>query len=118
MANVTNPPSGYVIAAADAHILGGDSTGQVSVVMIELTSSSFSGSITIKGRKAGTALTPVAIPYKSRFLNNAVGTEAYVSTAITNTSLIEVNAAGLDIVVDCTSRASGSMALDYLWLIG
>lgn len=116
--NFQTGKSPFTINAADTYIIGGDSTGQVSTLTIELTSVSFSGSLTVKARKAGTTQTPVAIPYKSRYLNGSVSTDGNLTTAITTTSLIEVDAAGLDVVVDCTSFVSGSMTCDYSWQIG
>lgn len=118
MAELKRNASPFTINSADNYIIGGDSTGQVSIVVIELTSSSFSGSITITGRIAGTTQTPVSIPYKKRWLNGAAGDDTNVTTAITTTSLIEVDAAGLDIGISCTSYTSGSMTVDYRFLIG
>jgi hypothetical protein len=103
------------ISSAAATSLGDSGTGRRCTKVIQLTSSSFSGTITVKGRRSGSSATPVPIPYKSRYVNGAVGTEAYVTTAITNTSTIEVNASGLDIILDTTAAyTSGSMAVDYV----
>lgn len=84
---------------------------------IHLQSSSFSGSITVKARVtkptgASAALTEQAILYRPLFLNNAVAaTTEEVSTAITNTSIIQIPVAdGLDVVLDCTAFVSGSMS--------
>jgi hypothetical protein len=63
-------------------------------------------SATVKGRVKGSGATAVLIPYKSRFVNTAVGTEAYVTTALTGNSLIEVNANGIDVVLDFGTWAS------------
>jgi hypothetical protein len=81
----------------------------LSTRLVHLVSSSFSGSITVKGRARGTTVAYVAIPYKKRYLNGAVGDDSFVSTAITDTSIIEINGAGLDLQLDCTSYTSGSM---------
>lgn len=109
--------SPFNITVADAYIIGGDSSGQASLLLVQLTSSAFSGTITVKARKAGTSLTPLAIPYKSRYLNGAVSTDANLTTGITGSSVIEVDAAGLDIVLD-TAYTAGTMICDYSWVIG
>lgn len=105
------------IDAAGEYVLGnvGVSGGSWT---IHLESDSFSGSITIKARAtrptgATASLTEQAILYRPLFLNNAVASSTEeVSTAITNTSIIQIPVAdGLDIVIDCTSLASGAM--DY-----
>lgn len=101
------------ITAAGLTELGDSGSGLVGVKVIQFVSSSFSGTITVQARSKGQAagtVTAVPIPYKSRYVNGAVGTEAYVTTGITGNSIIEVNAAGLDIVLS-TAFASGSMTV-------
>jgi hypothetical protein len=99
------------INAADDYILRAPIHGNVCRWAIGLVSASFSGSITIKGRPAGSSGAFAAIPYIKLHLNGSVGDGTVVSTAITGTSLIQVDATGLDIDVDCTSFTSGSMGL-------
>jgi hypothetical protein len=107
MANVLISGLSFPIDGANAYIIGGQKQGQATLLLIDLRSTAFSGSITVKARAAGSANTPVAIAYRKRYLNGAVGDETFVSTAITTDSIIEVNAAGVDVVLDCTSFVSG-----------
>lgn len=82
----------------------GDSGSLAGVKVIQLVGTGYSA--TVKGRVTGSGATAVAIPYKSRFVNTAVGTEAFVTTALTGNSLIEVNAAGIEVVLDFGTWAS------------
>lgn len=118
MADVIKNASPFTIDGVNQYFIGGDSTGQVSILTIHILSNAATGSITVKGRKVGSSLTPVAIPYKSRFLNGAVAADASVSTAITGTSIIEVNAAGLDIALDTTALSVATFTVHYSWNIG
>lgn len=99
------------IDGANTYVLRQASEGVVSRWIVHLVSSSFSGSITVKGRLAGTDNAFVAIPYKDRYLNGAVGDDASVTTAITGTSVLDIDSTGLDVAIDCTTFTSGSMAL-------
>jgi hypothetical protein len=101
----------FSIISQDQYITPGANGRSVATKTIQMTSASFSGSITVKGRVSGSTATPVAIPYRKRFLNGAVADDTFVSTAITTDSLIEVNATGIDVVLDCTSYASGTMTV-------
>lgn len=106
------------IDSVNNFVVGGNANGGVSTLTAHLTANAFTGSITVKGRKRGTARAFVAIPYKSRYLNGAVAADASVTTAITGTSIIEVNSAGLDISFDCTAVSGGNVAVDYDWNLG
>lgn len=106
------------IAANGTTALNNAGAGSVSTKTVSLVSTSFSGSIAVSGRITGTSDAYVPIPYRKRYLNGAVGDDTFVSTAITGTSLIEVNAAGLDIALVTTGYASGSMAVKDADLIG
>lgn len=109
MANVQKGITG-TINSADNYLLG-DVGPRGGVMTIQLDSSSFSGSITVKARARG-ATTFRTILYRPHFINNAAAaTTEEVSTAITNSSLIQVAIAdGMEISLDCTSFTSGSMA--------
>lgn len=105
------------ITAAGNTALTQSGSGTVSTMVVHLTSSSFSGSIVVQGRLAGTQNTFVAIPYKKRYLNGSVADDSVVSTAITGTSVIEVNCAGLDVNLS-TTYTSGSMDVQYIVVDG
>jgi len=113
-------PPGYTetVDAADDFILRQAGSGVVSGWFVSLVSASFSGSVTIKGRRSGTINALLAIPYKKYHLNGAVGDATYVSTAITGTSLIFVPSEGMDVSVSCTSFTSGSLALAAYPVLG
>jgi hypothetical protein len=104
------------IASATNTELGDAGTGGEVRKVIHLISSSFVGTITVKARAAGSpaATAYVPIPYKSRYVNGAVGTEAFVTTGLTGTSLIEVNATGLDISLDTTAAFTSGSMLAYI----
>lgn len=108
----------FTIKTADQYVLPAAHFQGVATKVIQLTSSSFSGSVTVKGRVAGSGATPVAIPYIKRYLNGAVADDSKVSTAITTDSLIEVDAAGIDVVLDCTAYTSGSLVAVTKDLVG
>lgn len=110
------PP--ITINTADTYNFGDVSSGEVGVCEFHLVSSAFSGSITVKGRARGTTNAFVAIPYAKQHLNGAVADGSTVSTAITDTSIIQVDSSGLDIALDCTSYASGSMAVTPTRAVG
>jgi hypothetical protein len=109
----------FKIASADAFVLPASAPYTVGTKVIQLVGAAPVGiAITVKGRLAGTTNTPVAIPYRKRYLNGAVGDETFVSTVITTDSLIEVNAAGIDVVLDNASYTSGSLAVTTKDLVG
>lgn len=103
------PP--VTINSADTYNFGNAGSGEVSTTMFHLVSSSFSGSITVKGRAMDTENTFAEIPYRALHLNGAVSDGSEVDTAITDTSIIEVDSTGLDVALDCTSYTSGTMAV-------
>lgn len=118
MATVIAAGQSFSIASADTFIISGQKQGAATIILVDLRSVSFVGSITAKCRAAGSANTPLAISYRKHYLNGAVGDETFVSTAITTDSIIEFNAAGLDIVLDCTSFTSGSATVNVRLLTG
>ena len=115
---VSPPYAAVAITAANAHFLQPSNSGVVNRWAIGLLSASFSGSVTIKGRTLGSTDTPVAFPYISQYLNGAVGTGGLVSTAITGTSYIEVDASEFEIVVDCTAYTSGTLTMTVRPVLG
>ncbi len=118
MADIKAGKSPVTIDGVNDYILGGHASGDVSVLSVHITSNTATGSITVKGRARGTTNTMVAIPYKSRYLNGAVAADLAVTTAITGTSIIEINAAGLDIGIDTTALSANTFTLHYEWLVG
>lgn len=111
MATETEAPPLYAatINAVKQYLWPEATHGVVGRWIYHLTASSVvGGSITVKGRAAGSGNTFVPIPYRRRYLNGAVGDDTSVTTAITDTSLIDVDATGLDICLDCTAITSGS----------
>lgn len=120
MANISIIGNSFKIDnTVQGYILGDGAKYKVSTKVIQLVGTSPVGfSITVKGRITGTTITPVAIPYRKRYLNGAVGDDTFVSTAITTDSLIEVNADGIDIVLDVTAATSGSFAVRTVDLVG
>jgi hypothetical protein len=107
------------ISAIQALVLGNSHEGNVSTKVIHLAMTSPVGvTILVKGRLAGSGRTFLPISYRKRYLNGAVGDDTFVSTTITDTSLIEVNAAGIDVELDCTGYTSGTITVDYVDLTG
>lgn len=78
---------------------------------------SWSGTIKVKGRatkptNATAPLTAVQITYTKQYLNGSVADGTIVSSDITGTSLIQIVVAdGIDLILDCTTYAAGSMAV-------
>lgn len=99
------------LAANATTSLGDSGAGAVSVKVMSFTPTTWTGNITIVGRRVGSGEAWRLIPYRKRFLNGAVGDDSYVSTTITGDSLIEVNAAGLEIGCTVAGYAAGSMAV-------
>lgn len=118
MADVRKSSFPFTIDGANQYIMGGDSTGQVSILVLHILSNTATGSMVVKGRKRGTAFAFVTLPYKSRFLNNAASTDGNLTTAITNTSIVEIDAAGLDISLDVSALSANTFTVEGEWLIG
>lgn len=85
--------------------------GKPYTLVCAIVDSSDDGTYTVKGRPLGSTVTPVAIPYQSLHLNGVVGTGALVSTAITATSLIAIEADGLEVVLSRATGTAGSSLL-------
>jgi hypothetical protein len=90
----------------------------LSTRVFHLTSEDFVGSVTVKARARGTTRTFVPISYMRRYLNGAVSDDTSNAAAITGTSIIQVNGAGLDVALDCTAYTSGTLAVDTDDLVG
>lgn len=112
------PYADVTVSAVNAYYLAPANSGVVNRWAIQIVSNTWTGSATIKGRLIGTAATPVAIPYLSIYLNGAVGTGGLVSTAITGTSIIEVNASEIEVVVDVTASSANNMTLSVRPVLG
>jgi hypothetical protein len=89
--------------------LGSGRTGKMSIHLLKVAS--FDGTITVKARGTGSGAAYAAIPYTKKHLNGAVADDTKVSTGITDTSIIEVDCAGLDICLTCASRTVDSMSV-------
>ena len=115
---VQAPFADVTINAANDYVLVHPNSATVTRWLIQFNSSTFSGSVTIKGHVSGSALAAVAIPYTQLYINGAVGDGSQVSTAITTTSIIEVVADGMEIDFAVTSYTSGSGVLTVRPLLG
>lgn len=103
-------------------ILGDAMNGETGAVVLEFVDAkdaivpgtAFSGTITVKARsrenrysdidRATVAETPLylPVPYRSAYLNGAVGAYGIVTTVITTTSLIHIPASALFVALDIT----------------
>jgi hypothetical protein len=98
----------------------GDSGGrEVSTKVVQVTFNGLTGGIAITARLSGTNRTAVPIPFRRRYLNGAVGDDTYVSGSLTSDSLIEINAAGVEIFATYTYvSGTGPGLIDYVDLKG
>ena len=85
--------------------------GKPYTLICHLVDSSDDGTYTVKARPIGSSATPVAIVYQSLHLNGVAGTGGLVSTGITGTSIIAIEADGLEIVLSRAGGTTGSSAL-------
>lgn len=106
------PEFDVTISVAGDYQLPPAVSGVVSRYYIRGVSSSFSGSITIKARPAGSADTFVAVEYY------LVASEDAATAALTDSFWIWVDGTGRDIDIDATSVVSGSMAVSCIPVIG
>lgn len=84
----------------------------VNRYILDMRSTAFIGTITVKSRRRNSGNPFVALPYTARFLNGAAGTDAKVTTGITTDSIIDIDATDLDIVLDTTAAyTSGTMTV-------
>lgn len=116
----------FTIDATGLYSLGTAHAYTTGVINIHLVSNSFSGSVTIAARNIAGAATspsdntvaPVAVPYTKLYLNGSVADGSTVSTAITTTSLIQVPASGMEIIINAGTVTSGSLTVYYTPLAG
>jgi hypothetical protein len=106
------PPVTGVIDATGQTLLAIPVSDRVCSYLIQFESASFSGSVTLKGALSGSGYTQTALAYK----NMATGASA--TDAITGSGLVLVDASGCDVVLDCTSAASGELAFTAIPLVG
>jgi hypothetical protein len=77
-------------------------------LIIHLEDAAADGTITVGARPQGSSAAIEPIPYQSLHLNGSAGTGALVTTAITDDSLIAVEADGLEIVLSLATHTTGS----------
>lgn len=105
------PTTGTIIGTGQTG-LPNPMSDRVCSYLIQFESSSFSGSVTIKGSAIDSAHTLIALGYK----NMSTGTNA--TTAITGNALVLVDAAGINTVLDCDNYTSGTLAFTAIPLVG
>lgn len=93
--------------------LGDAGNGEVTTKVIHWVPGTLVGSVIITARVTGTSATPRQIPYKKRYLNGAVADDSTVTTPITGESIIEVNAAGLEITFSYTHTSGAGPGTLY-----
>lgn len=98
------------------YVYGDPGVGDASAWEFHIVSNGATGSITVsaraRGAQAETDQVPmVAIPYQAGFINGAVGTEAFISTAITGTSLITVRGGGRSVGLNVTALTVGTFTV-------
>lgn len=107
------------INSADTYVLGNTGDGTVGTWVVQAEESTFVGSIVIKGRKKGSAAPFLAIPYKQRNIGGTVSDDTTVTTTLTDQGfLVAIDAAGLDVALDCTAYTSGSLSVYAVPLVG
>lgn len=106
------PTTSGTITAATTYAIPNAATDRVTSYAIQFKSNSFVGSVTIKGGIADKAYGVLPVAYK----NMVTGLNA--TAAITDNALVLVDAAGLDLTLDCTSYTSGSLTFTAIPLIG
>lgn len=85
---------------------------RVCSYLVHFQSSSFSGSVTIKGGVADGSRTSLAVAYKD------MTTGLNSTAAITGNALVLVDASGIDLTLDCTAYTSGSLGFTARPMIG
>ena len=96
--------SPFSINATANYLLTDVGDGAVGLLAIHIIdTSSYSGSITVKAKAKGAPSTAyVAVPYIPLYLNGSVSDGVQVSTAITTTSVVCIDATGLDVSLEVT----------------
>lgn len=109
MATKVLQQTGGVINSADTYVLGNAADGVVGTIVVQGVSDSFVGTLVVKGRVKGSGAAFVEIPYTRRNLAGTVSDDTSVVADLTDSFLIAVDAAGLDVALDCTAYTSGSL---------
>ena len=107
------PAKSGTINAVAAHVLGDASDAIVSRWAVQMVSSSFVGTVIIKGRVTGSAMAFVAIAY----VDLADGSTKSASLVDTG-GIYLIDASGLDVELDCTAFSSGSLTFSAIPLEG
>lgn len=106
MATFATPGRDFTSVATEAIACGNGSSAVVSTVVVYLTNATGTSSVTVKARPRGqSAVTPFEIPYRQRVVAGTVMDDTVTDGALAvgnNVTLIEVNTAGLDLVLDHT----------------
>jgi hypothetical protein len=85
---------------------------RVCSYLIQFESVAFNGSLTIKGAVIDQAYTGIALAYKN------MNTGLNATAAITGNTLVLVDSAGINLILDVTSVVSGSLKYTAIPLIG
>lgn len=113
MATINAAGGDFIIDGANTYIIGEGADTLASNIVVHLVSASFSGTVTVKKRSnAPSAIANniafLGTPYLKEHLNGSAADQTYVTTAITDTSLIVIPATGGQIALVSTF-VSGSM---------
>lgn len=106
-----SPTVGSITATGQV-TLANPMVDRVCSYLIQFESSSFSGSLTIKGAAVGTNYTLTALGYKD------MSTGLNATAAITGNKLVLVDSAGIDVTLDVTSYTSGTLRYTAVPMIG
>ena len=101
----------FTINANDDYELGGVGS-RAGIIAISIEDSSCDGTLTLKARVTGSGHQYRAIPYTDLFLNGATGlNDPSTTTAITDSSILQLDASGLDLMLSCSGRTAGSYSV-------
>lgn len=100
---MAGPKKVITIDAVGVYPLGEAQGGLVGTWNIQFVDASFSGSVRVVGRAVSSGVGAVPIGYKNR------ATEAVATAAITTDAFIQVDSAGTDVAIECTSYTSGEI---------
>lgn len=109
---MSRPPVVGTISATGQTSLPCPVTDRVASYLIQFQSSSFDGSVTIKGAASDSAFTLAALAYKNMILGENS------TSAITGNALVLVDASGITVVLDATTVSSGTLAFRAIPLVG
>lgn len=110
--NVTSKT--WTLDANDTYVIRhGQLEKRPYTLILHMVDSSDDGSYAVSARPQGSAAATafVPIPYQSLYLNGSVGTGALVDDAITGSSMIAVEADGMEVALVRTGGSTGSTAL-------